>query len=356
MGVVRTIHKRNVTTTVESHAEILFMPGGSVHNWANRFTGRIRAATIAAAPSNKRPRWGHYGKPLKGTIISARPRFWGNGGDKQRVYAAVGSSAPHALFVDQGTGVYGGGGAYQGKILPPWSYGSPSLYEHTWRPPGSNRPVGTITIKGQKGQFFFEKGLAAAFRSMRMRAFQVPGEGGPSMAAAVSAAPASVTNFIGATASDGAFISSLTEWRSWRDKAFNAGMELGDTRRKRSLVAGRRGKYHPDRHRRSEAAKRRRAAESAARSKRWREAKKEVNQAKSRVNRGRLTNEQKAIAAAKQMMAKWLLKHPGGRILNYNAHGFNYEIRKGNHIVRHGQPWSLHIADLFADAGAHHTA
>src|SRR6478752_1757538 len=120
MPVVRRIRNRGANITVESHAEIMFMPGGQIHNWANRFTGRIRAATIAAAPTNSRPRWGHYGKPLKSTIVSARPRFWGNGRDKQRVYAAVGAKAPHAYFVDQGTGVFAGNGPYEAKILPPW--------------------------------------------------------------------------------------------------------------------------------------------------------------------------------------------------------------------------------------------
>lgn len=226
--IVRKIRSRGASITVESHAEILFMPGGSVNNWANRFTGRIRAATIAAAPANKRPRWAHYGKPLKGTIVSARPRFWGNGRDKQRVYAAVGSTADYAIYVDQGTGVYGGSGPYPAKILPPWQHGSPSLYEATWKPGGpQGKTVPQVMIKGQRGQRFFEKGLANAFRSMRMRSFQVPGDG-PS----IGGVTGTETSIVGAMLGPGrqsspAFIGQLNEWRAWRDAAWQNGEGLG---------------------------------------------------------------------------------------------------------------------------------
>lgn len=228
MGVVRRIHNRGATITVESHAEILFMPGGSVNTWTNRFTGRIRARTIAAAPANKRPRWAHYGKPLKGTIVSARPRFWGNGRDKQRVYGAVGSTAPYALYVDQGTGVYGGSGPYPAKILPPWSHGSPSLYERTWRPGGpGTRRVAPVMIKGQQGQEFFAKGLAAAFRSMRMRSAALPGDGSPKISDVMGSAVSTLGNFMGNTAATPAFVGQLNEWRAWRDEAWSNGGSLG---------------------------------------------------------------------------------------------------------------------------------
>jgi len=231
MGVVRRIQRRNTTVTVEAHAEILFMPGGSVNTWANRFTGRIRSKTIQEAPANKRPRWAHYGKPLKSTIVSARPRFWGNGGDKQRVYAAVGSSAPYALYVDQGTGVFGGNGPYEAKILPPWTRGGGSLYERTWRPggPGTKR-VAPVMIQGQPGQHYFDKGLAAAFRSMRMRSAQLPGEGGPRITDALGTMPDSLLNSIGNTPVNPAFIGQLNEWRAWRDEAWANGGRLGEGR------------------------------------------------------------------------------------------------------------------------------
>lgn len=228
MPVVKRIRNRGATITVEAHGEVLFMPGGDVHNWTNRFTGRIRAKTIQAAPSNSRPRWAHYGKPLRSTIVSARPRFWGNGRDKMRVYAAVGSTAAYAQYVDQGTGVYNGGAPYEAAILPPWQQGSPSLYERTWRPAGPRgRRVRPVMIKGQRGQQFFDKGLAAAFRSMRMRSFQVPGEGGPKITDALNSTPSTLENFLGNTPATPAFVAQLGEWRKWRDEAWGKGEGLG---------------------------------------------------------------------------------------------------------------------------------
>lgn len=226
MPVVRRIRNRGATITVESNAEVLFMPGGDVHNWTNRFTGRIRAATIQEAPTNKRPRWGHYGKPLKSTIVSARPRFWSNGGDKQRVYAAVGSTAPHAYYVDQGTGVYAGNGPYKAKVLPPWERGDPSLYEASWRPTGpGGKQVKSVFIKGQKPQGFFETGLKRAFQSMRMRSYQIPGD--PKITDAMNAVPTGLENFLGNTPVSSGFIASLEEWRTWRDAAWNNRDALG---------------------------------------------------------------------------------------------------------------------------------
>ena len=228
MAIVRRIRNRGATITVESHAEILLMPGGQVHNWANRFTGRIRSATIAAAPTNKRPRWGHYGKPLKSTIVSARPRFWSNGGDRQRVYGAVGSTSPYAYYVDQGTGIYNGKGPYAAKVLPPWSPVF-DLYENTWRPNGpGGRKVAPVMIKGQKGQRFFEKGLAAAFQSMRMRAYQVPGD--PRIGAVLNSVPTGLDNFKGNTPNDAAFQTSLDQWRAARDERWSRDGSLGPKR------------------------------------------------------------------------------------------------------------------------------
>ena len=227
MAVVRKIRNRGATITVEANAEILFMPGGKVNDWANRFTGRIRAATIAAAPLNKRPRWGHYGAPLKSTsgIVSARPRFWSNGGDRQRVYAAVGSTRPYAYYVDQGTGIYNGSGPYAAKVIPPWAPVI-DLYEHTWSPKGpGGRTVAPVMIRGQKGQKFFEKGLAAAFQSMRMRAYQVPGD--PRIGAVLNAVPTGLDNFKGNTPNDAAFQASLEQWRADRDKRWSREGSLG---------------------------------------------------------------------------------------------------------------------------------
>lgn len=268
--LVRRLRRRGVNTVVEAHGEVLFAPGTDLSRWKNRFSQRILAATIVAAPENKRPRWDHYGKPLKGTFkASTATRITKGGG---YFYIAVGSTAPYAAYVDQGTGVFAGGSPYPAKILPPWSRGSASLYENTWRPPGSNKPVRPVMIKGQRGQFFFDAGLKNGFRSMRLRSFQVPGDA--AITSALATFPDHLANFGGNTPADTAFRAQLTEWRAWRDKAFDSGRKLG-----RNAVGYR---YTESRYSKAQQAassraatsatrKARRAAESALRSKRWRE-------------------------------------------------------------------------------------
>lgn len=222
MVLVRRIHNRGATVVVEAHGEVLFAPTGPVGRWQNMFSNRLTAAAERYAPANKRPRWAHYGKPLKTTFTSSTVYQPG----RFKVYSAVGSTAPYAAFVDQGTGIYGGGGAYPAKILPPWQPGSASLYEATWRPNGpGHRKVAPVMISGQRGQFFFEKALAATFASMRMRAFQVPGDA--QLANAIKTAPASLTNFLGSSSGGAAFKAQLEEWRQWRDDAWNRGEGLG---------------------------------------------------------------------------------------------------------------------------------
>lgn len=224
MVLVRRIRKRGANIVVEANGEVLFSATGDVGRWTNRFSQRVRAFAEQEAPSNKRPRWAHYGKPLKSTMTASttyQPA-------RMKVYSAVGSTAAHAYYVDQGTGIYAGNGPYPAKILPPWTRGSPSLYEHTWRPGGPRtRRVRTVMIKGQKGQFFFDKGLERGFRSMRMRAFQVPGEGGPKISNALNSMPTGLEDFSGATPADGAFIGELETWRKWRDDAWNSQEDLG---------------------------------------------------------------------------------------------------------------------------------
>jgi hypothetical protein len=222
MPLVRRIRKRGANVVVEAHGEVLFSATGDVGRWTNRFSQRVRTFAAQEAPVNKRPRWAHYGKPLKQTLTASttyQPV-------RMRVYSAVGSSAPHAYYVDQGTGVFAGNGPYKAKVLPPWTRGGPSLYEHTWRPagPGGKR-VEPVYIKGQKGQGFFDAGLRRAFRSMRMRSFQTPGDA--RITEALSSVPTGLTNFFGNTPADDAFVAQLNEWREWRDAAWNRGDSLG---------------------------------------------------------------------------------------------------------------------------------
>jgi hypothetical protein len=225
MVLIKTIHNKGANIVVEAHGEVLFMPGGQVNGWTRRFSNRAQKFAAGYAPVNKRPRWGHYGKPLKGTFTSSPPRFR-NYASGPRVYAAVGSSSPHAYYVDQGTGIYNGSGPYQAKILPPWTPGDSSLYEHTWRPGGGkgSQQVKPVMIKGQKGQGFLDKGLKRAFQSMRMRSFQVPAD--PRISQAMDAFPAGLENFFGNTPANPAFMKSLQQWRAWRDAAWARSQKL----------------------------------------------------------------------------------------------------------------------------------
>lgn len=223
MPLARTIRSRGSTIVVEAHGEVMFLPSGDIGRWMRIFTDRIEKFTIAYAPSNKGWRWAHYGKALKKTFdgdVAYDPL-------RLRIYMAVGSSSDHALYVDQGTGVYGGNGPYQAKILPPYRPGSPSLYEHTWVPPGSHRSVTPVFIRGQKGQFFFDRGMKRAFQSMRMRSFQLPGEGASGMTKALTAVPDGLINSVTGVMNEGVFVQQLQEWRRWRDEHFRSGRTLG---------------------------------------------------------------------------------------------------------------------------------
>lgn len=217
--LTRRIKKRGATVWVEAHSEVMFTALGDVGQWTNTFSNLVTDRARGFAPTNKRPRWGHYGKPLKSTLTTSTSYH----PSRHRVYSIVGSTAPHGLYVDQGTGVYAGRGAYPAKILPPWTRGSPSLYERSWHPP-DQRADHVVMIKGQRGQQFLQKGLESAFRATRMRTR--PGVG--TMARKANAFfPASLENFLGNTPPGGPFTASLREWRSWRDAAFNSGRGMG---------------------------------------------------------------------------------------------------------------------------------
>lgn len=275
--LVRKIRSRGANIVVEAHGEVLFAATGDVGKWQNRFSHRVRNFAAAAAPTNKRPRWSHYGKPLKSTF-TATTRYQPG---RMRVYSAIGSSAPHAYYVDQGTGVYAGNGPYKAKVLPPWTRGSASLYEHTWHPP-NQAATGTrlsVLIRGQEGQGFFDKGLARGFASMRMRAFQVAGD--PKITNALKSMPTGMTNFAGNTAADGAFLFELKQWREWRDAAFNSGRVLGkgSTRESRRR-ADRKAATAARRRRDGEQYRERRREESKKRSQKRRDEQKAKNQSK----------------------------------------------------------------------------
>ena len=270
MPEVRRLRQRGANVVVLAAGEPLFAPNGDVTKWVRTFGRDVRKFSIQEAPRNKRPRWKHYGAPLKRTIIqTTQPSPI-----TMLVHSAVGSRAPHAYYVDQGTGVYAGKGAYQGKILPPWNWGSPSLYEHTWVPPGSfskNDDLGTVTIRGQKGQKFFDKGLNRAFIKAGMPYIEVPSLGGLAQRA-VNTMPVGMTNFAGNTPWSFAFDAQLREWRAWRDDAWNRVYKLGDNggRRRRSRKSRARGYSR-------RVTEEERKAKSAARSRKYRERQREKN-------------------------------------------------------------------------------
>lgn len=216
MPVVRTLHNRGANIVIAASAEVLFTPTGDVGRWSRSLTYSARRYAAEAAPINKRPRWAHYGKPLKQTMRSTtkyRP-------NELRVFSAVGSTAPHAYYVDQGTQ------DFMAKILPPWTRGGASLYEHTWKPSYNSQPVGEIAVRGQAGQHFFDKGLDRAFAQAHLLDTVVPG--GPRMAAAERALPSGIADFLGNTPWSVAFQFQLEQWRAWRDAAYRSSMAFHD--------------------------------------------------------------------------------------------------------------------------------
>lgn len=204
------LHRRGATIAFEINAAVIGLPGGSVNRWTASLREIARDRAASHAPANKRPRWGHYGKPLKQSINRSRVKFQPRGKGFQ-LYATLGSTKHYARFVDQGTK------AHQAKIIPPWVAGGyPILWEHTWIPPGDVRPIGTKTVKGIEAVEFFDKGVRDAFIAKRIRL------GGPKAQAVAAMKGASFPkpNSIGSTPVDGAFIAQLRIWREERRQAW----------------------------------------------------------------------------------------------------------------------------------------
>lgn len=305
--LVRRIRKRGANIVVEAHGEVLFAPTGDIGVWQRRFSNKVAQFAAAEAPTNKRPRWGHYGAPLKSTFTASTSYQPG----RMRIYTAIGSRSPHSYYVDQGTGVYAGKGPYLAKILPPWERQSPSLYEHTWKVPERDvdnegrgfvryEEVGKIAIRGQRGQGFMGKGLSRGFKFMRMRSYQVPGEG--LVTPASKAFPTGLADFKGNTGMSLGFIASLREWRAWRDEAWNAGKVLGQgpvrERERRELAAARKDASRGGR--RLEAAMRRRSKAEVLR-----ETSKQAR-SKASIKRGQLAAVTAAANARKKNQIKAL--------------------------------------------------
>lgn len=353
MATLHILKGRGVTGAVEIHGELLGVPGGDVDKWRRSLTGRVRENTKIAAPSNKRPRWGHYGPRLKDTIRTrvnpARPTKKGF-----RFYSGVGAEAPHAMYVDQGTGIFNaewGGSPYEAKILPPWFQGSPSLYEHTWRPSLNSPTAAPVYIKGQRPQYFMEEGLN---RSLWRGVQTIKGSPSSIIRHEAETVFTEMFRFNGNTPVTPAFLAQLDVWRSWRDDAWNTHKIFGEGSAQRggyerqSAAAARRKEVMArraqtrDTFRRDKNRTKRRAAEDR-RSQARTDASKNLTSAKKSNQKPSAAPKQAAHQQMRAEMAMYLTKNPGFRIQSYNDWGFWRINRKGE---REQIPWSYRVIDL----------
>lgn len=221
--LIKRLDGRNTTGLVEIHGQALFHPGADVAQWQRSLTATVLQLAAVYAPSNKRVRWAHSGPRLKSTMRASSLKIKPSAGGGS-IRSAVGSTAPHSMYVDQGTGIFGAGnGPYQAKILPPWTRGSPSLYESTWRPSPGRPPVGTITVKGQPARYFFDRALEEGLRRKGMATAVVPGSLGESSDLYTTLLGGAPT-FSGS----GGFYTELAMWRKWRDEAWSRKASLGE--------------------------------------------------------------------------------------------------------------------------------
>lgn len=358
MVFVKQLRGRGAHGVVEIHGEVLFAPGADIPRWQARFQERIYAAAVRAAPTHnygKRPLRPHPGKPLKASFMKSRPRkrITKGGGF---IYAAVGNSANYSAYVDQGTGVFVGNNPWRAKVLPPYSEGSPSLYESTWIPTPGGRRVAPVFIRGQKGKFFMDEALLRAFQSMKMRSYQVPGEGVSGLVAntlrtAVPAFPGNTDLTDGA----GSAAPRLEEWRKWRDEAWG--------QRERTLGEGsiRRRTLEKHYQRRIDVALDKIARKEASAIRR-REANRKYQQRRRDSLRQKETNtgqkryeervQQRLTRMRSDYLQWWDQRHRGFKREPFEAWGFWYTDRGG---TRQRFFWPMQIADLYAELGVQHS-
>lgn len=209
--LVQSLKARGVNGAVFVDLSPLFRSGGPSYLWMQRYNAIAAREARRAAPKNKRPRWLHNGPPLSGPAgwrYSVAP-------GRETVVGAMGNVLNYALFVDQGTGVFGGKGAYPAKILPPWLARGYEYYERHWRYDGK-RTLPTIMIKGQQGQHFMQKGMVTA--ALRMGVLVHPGTVPTPPAARAMALKWSRTGFVWSFAFD----TQQRIWRAERDAAWSA--------------------------------------------------------------------------------------------------------------------------------------
>ena len=221
MPTTKVMKQRGAIVMVEAHGEVLFAPAAPVDKWMQLFEARVKRWAREYAPRNKRPRWAHY------THTTLKNSFDGRTlaqpiPNTPKVSTVVGSNSPHAIFVEKGTGIHAGGSPYEAKILPPWTRGSPSLYEASWVPSRrtDGRRVQPVYIKGQKGQFFMQRALERTMLQMLRRSYQLRDAG---VAKTMEHTPAQLLSFLDfseQTSKNPVFRSQLKEWRKWRDAVY----------------------------------------------------------------------------------------------------------------------------------------
>jgi hypothetical protein len=347
---VKTLRKRGAILVVEANAAVLFTPVGDFGRYASEFSNVATGAASRFAPTNKRPRWAHYGAPLRTTFTSKTKYQPG----RLKVFMGIGSRSPHALYVDQGTGIHGGRGPYQAKILPPWHRGSPSLYEASWKVPtvswGNSgniavmwRKQGTVTIKGQKGQFFMDKAIKQAFRTMNTRSVLVPGQ--IRTGEASGSTPTGLEGFSGATPWSFAFDTQLREWRAWRDDAWNRNRKLGGGPDGYQPLGSRRkskGTWRRDqtRWRRSPSEDAARREKARVRAQKWRDKKKSMNKdVQKRRPKDQAARYREMMRADKATLIKVMTQRYGA---NFDRNSVELMGDRWEFLVKDGRDYKVH--------------
>ena len=223
-AVKKRIRGRNVSGYVVADATALFLPAGMVTNWHRVLSNSITRETKAAAPTNKRPNyWLHtQGPKLKQSITSTSSK---PDPVNRVVTSAVGSRAPYALFVDQGTK------SQEAKVLPPWP-GRYAFFEHTWRPAPNRPQVGRRLVQGQKAQYFFDEGMLRGMRRLGLSAVPRPGDG---FGQGAMGATIANTEFI-APATGAAFRIQIQLWRAARAETWKRERKSYDAARRRQIA------------------------------------------------------------------------------------------------------------------------
>ncbi len=194
-----TFLKKDCVIAVEANALAIGLPSGDVGKWEASFREIVRDRASKAAPKNKRPRWDHYGAPLKQSLHKSRAKF-----HKRtrgfKLYSTVGSKLHYAAFVDQGTS------AHQASLLPPWPQRGYGYWEAN-----PAKGVDKITVSGQRGVGYMDAGIRAAFAYKRLK---YVGASRKVIAEGLTTTTALLPDFDGGTPNNPAFRAQREKWRA----------------------------------------------------------------------------------------------------------------------------------------------